>query len=97
MTLGGNLGYNYLGTGDGDFVYTLVYGFPINDKFGLYIEPYGQVTNLETFTLNINSGMTYLLNPRMQFDISYGTGILERMNYVTAGFSFLIEGQEASK
>jgi len=88
--IGYNLGYNYFGEGDGDLTYSLALGIGVNDKVGIYIEPYGEVINLEEFILNFDSGITYLVNQNLQLDFSFGTGINHRMNYISAGCSWLI-------
>ena len=88
--IGYNLGYNYFGEGDGDLTYSLAIGIGVNDKVGVYIEPYGEVTNLEEFILNFDAGFTYLVNQNLQLDFSFGTGVNHRMNYISAGCSWLI-------
>jgi len=88
--IGYNLGYNYFGEGDGDLTYSLALGIGVNDKVGIYIEPYGEVINLEEFILIFDSGVTYLVNQNLQLDFSFGTGINHRMNYISAGCSWLI-------
>lgn len=88
--IGYNLGYNYFGEGAGDLTYSLAIGIGVNEKVGIYIEPYGEVTNLEEFILNFDSGVTYLVNQNLQLDFSFGTGINHRMNYISTGCSWLI-------
>ncbi len=88
--LGYNVGYNYFGEDKGDLTYSLALGVGVNDKVGLYVEPYGQITNMEDFVLNFDAGMTYLANENLQFDLSFGTGLNVRMNYLSIGCSWLI-------
>ena len=88
--LGYNLGYNYFGEGNGDFTYSISLGAGINSKVGIYIEPYGEIANMDNFIANFDTGLTYLVNNNLQFDFSFGTGINQRMNYMSVGCSWLI-------
>jgi hypothetical protein len=85
LGLGYNLGYNYLGTGRGDLSYSVVLGVGVNEKVGIYLEPYGEVTNFKDFMLNFDAGLTYLAKPNLQFDFSFGTGLTHKMNYISLG------------
>lgn len=85
MSLGYNFGYNYLGAGKGDLTYSLVLGIGVNEKVGIYAEPFGEVVDLVDFILNCDAGITYLANDNLQFDFSFGTGINQRMNYISVG------------
>ena len=86
--LGYNIGYNYFGAGNGDLTYSVAMGISVNDKVGLYIEPYGEFSGLEDFILNFDTGFTYLVNDNLQFDFSFGSGLTHRMNYVSVGVSW---------
>ena len=89
--LGYNVGYNNFGDGAGDLTYSMSLAIGINDRVNAYIEPYGVFTNLEDFVLNFDSGITYLVNETLQFDFSFGTGINQRMNYLSIGCSWLLK------
>jgi len=89
--VGYNVGYNYYGVGSGDLVYSLALGVGVNDKVSLFIEPYGEITDFKEFVTNIDAGFTYLVKENFQLDFSFGSGISHRMNYVSAGFSWLME------
>ncbi len=91
IAIGYNLGYDNFGQGKGDFTYSLAVGFGINDKVGIYIEPFGEIVEFEDYISNFDAGVTYLANENMQFDFSFGTGLNNKMNYVSIGFSWLIE------
>ncbi|MFV0345615.1 MAG: transporter [Bacteroidales bacterium] len=91
MSLGYNIGYNYFGEGNGDFTYSAALGIGVNDKVGIYIEPYGALVNMDDFQLNADAGFTYLANNNLQFDLSFGTGINNRMNYMSVGCSWLFK------
>jgi len=91
LAFGYNLGYNYFGENSGDFTYSLALGTSVNEKVSIYIEPYGEVVDFKEFVLNFDAGITYLANDNLQFDFSFGTGVNERMNYISVGFSWLLE------
>lgn len=89
--LGYNFGYNYFVQDRGDLTYSLALGIGVNEKVGIYIEPYGEISNLKDFVLNFDTGFTYLANENLQFDFSFGTGLNQRMNYLSIGFSWLLK------
>ena len=89
--LGYNVGYNYFGSGNGDATYSIALAIGVNDKVGVYIEPYGELANFDEHVSNIDAGFTYLANNNLQYDFSFGTGISHRMNYISIGFSWLME------
>ena len=88
--LGYNIGYNYFGTGKGDLTYSIALGIGVNDKVGIYIEPYGDIVDFEEWIANADAGFTYLVNEQLQLDFSFGAGITQRMNYLSVGVSWLI-------
>jgi len=90
IALGYNVGYNYLGFGDGDLTYSMALGYSLSDTIGLYIEPYGEVINLSDHEANFDAGITYLLKSNFQLDFSFGAGINHNMNYMSVGCSFII-------
>ena len=93
MSVGYNLGYSYFGKIIGEvqdaFTYSLALGFGVNDKVGIYIEPYGEYFNSDEWVHDFDAGVTYLLNPKLQFDFSFGTGLSRKMNYVAFGISWI--------
>lgn len=88
--LGCNLGYNYFGEGTGIFNYSFVNGIGITDKVGTYFEVYGELLELNDFVANFDAGLTYLLKPNFQLDVSFGLGLNQKMNYLALGFSWNI-------
>ena len=88
LDLGYNIGYNYFGTGSGDLTYSVALGVGVTDNVGIYIEPYGDVVNLEEGLHNIDAGVTYLPHKNLQFDFSFGLGLNYTMNYMAIGFSW---------
>jgi len=91
LSLGYNLGYNYFGMGSGMLTYSAVLGVGVNDKVAIYVEPYGELVNMEEFLLNFDTGLTYLVKDNLQLDFSFGTGLTHRMNYISLGCCWKIE------
>lgn len=90
MALGYNLGFAKIKQQPGFFTYAISLGIGINDKVGIYVEPYGQYHNKDNFEINADAGFTYLLNKNLQADFSFGTGLSHQMNYKSLGISWLI-------
>lgn len=90
LSIGYNLGYNYFGQDIGDLTYSFSLAVSINDRVGIYAEPYGELLNMKTFISNFDGGFTYLMNDNLQFDFSFGTGINHHMNYISVGCSWLM-------
>lgn len=86
-TLAWNIGYNYLGFGNGNLSYSLSWGIGLSDRLSVYLEPYGFAENMEDLLLNADAGFTYLLSDNLQFDYSFGVGINQQMNYHSIGAS----------
>jgi len=94
LNLGYNVGYNYFGKGNGNLSYSISLNSAVNDKVAVYIEPYGEWIEMEDLIVNIDAGFTYLANDNLQFDLSFGTGVNEKMNYISAGLSWLLQKGE---
>ncbi len=90
LGLGYNLGYDYLGVGKGDFTYSAALGVGLGEKFGTYLELYGEYEGFSRWGSNFDSGLTYLLKNNLQFDISLGFGLSHKMHYFTLGCSWNI-------
>jgi hypothetical protein len=88
MSLGYNLGYDYIGFST--LRYSAALGYSINDKAGLYIESYGSYEDFDTHVTNFDAGVTYLLADNMQLDFSFGSGLNTDMNYIAIGISWNI-------
>lgn len=94
MTIGCNLGINYMNSEQYSYTYTFALSRSINDDFTIYIEPFGEIDHMDNHLSSISGGMAYLLNPKMQADFAFGTGINHGMNFFTLGFSVLITKDE---
>ena len=95
LGVGYNVGYDYFGTGKGDFTYSVALGISIFDKLGIYLESYGNVIEFDNHEANFDTGITYLIKDNFQLDVSFGTGINHTMNYVAAGMSINISKQKS--
>lgn len=90
FSVGYNLGwFNGDENKNGNGFYTLAIGYSISQKFGMYVEAYGFFPNLNSATISLDGGFTYLLKPHMQFDISAGKGITFDTYFISFGFSVL--------
>jgi len=93
LGLGYNVGYVYNGNGESTLLYSIGLGYNVSDKFGFFIEPYGDFAEFSTHTASINSGIFLQLKKNFQVDFSFGTGINHRMNFFAMGFGWLISGK----
>lgn len=88
--IGYNIGYNNFGYGIGDFTYSVALGYSLSDKFGLYVEPFGELLEFKSHYACFDAGFTYLAKDNLQLDISYGLGLNHDMTYYSLGFSWNI-------
>jgi outer membrane receptor protein involved in Fe transport len=73
------------------YVYTLVYGYGITDRFGLYAEIYGDLPEDSSANHLWDAGFTYLLQPNIQLDATVGRSFTEGQDLLlSAGLSFRI-------
>lgn len=92
-SIGYNVGYDYLSSGKGDLTYSVAIGQSVSDKVGVYIEPYGRISEFEKHLSNLDAGFTYLIHDYSQIDFSFGLGVNHPMNYISVGFSWLVDSQ----
>lgn len=84
-----NIGYELYDTGlNGNFIYTWAVGASLTEKIGFYTELFGEWVEFEEWSHNVDYGFTYLIKNNLQLDFSIGTGITERYNYYSFGFSW---------
>jgi hypothetical protein len=88
--LGYNIGYNYQDGSNGILTYSAALGANVNEHVAIYVEPFGEWQEFETFQLDFDAGFTVLLRENIQLDFSFGTGITRKMNYLSTGVSWLI-------
>ena len=94
QTLSYNLGAEWDGeTPEPTFIYTLTTGFSFTEKIGGYIEIFGFIPQIEKPDHRFDGGLTYLLNPNHQLDISAGFGLskISPDYYVAIGYSFRLK------
>ncbi len=105
LGIGYNLGYDYFNAEEGEesmngnLFYSLVLGVGVTDKVAFFVETYGDVNNLKTeqtenqaegLFAKFDAGVTYAVKDNLQFDMSFGTGINYRYNFISCGVSWLI-------
>jgi hypothetical protein len=91
--LGYNLGYQFEGAFDVDrFTYALVFGCGLSEKWGIFLETYGNKTTGVPFDVRADAGITFLAFPNFQLDLSGGLGITQvsPLGFISAGFSWRI-------
>ncbi len=89
-----NLSYN-IGAQVGDdsselsYVYTIAYGYSVTNKFGAYVELYGDLPENSNPNHLWDAGVTYLIPDNFQLDATVGTSITEGQDILlSAGISF---------
>lgn len=85
-----NFGYTYHNSKKGDLIYTLSLAHALTDKLGLFAELYGELIEFDKLLLNGDAGITYLIKPNLQLDLSYGIGVIQKMNFISFGVSWNI-------
>ena len=90
VSIGYNLGFNYFDAENHGLTYTCSVGLPLADKLGFFIEVYGDWPTFDAFLVNADTGVTYLLESNLQLDLSFGLGLTEEFNFVSAGVSWRI-------
>jgi hypothetical protein len=91
--LGYHLGYEFEGAFETSaFKYSFVGGYSIAKRWGTYIEAYGSKVSNIPWDLRLDSGITFLLFPSFQLDLSGGIGLSHNshIGYISAGFSWRI-------
>ncbi len=96
--MGYNLGFTSYGEVGNELFFSAAVGHSINEKAGFFIELYGSYSedisiygNTEEIFINGDFGLTYLILDNFQLDFSLGTGFNHEMNFISAGFSWLID------
>ena len=89
--LGYNIGYDYMGSTH-QLTYSLAFGILLTQNLGIFLEPYGTFSEGGSFESNFDTGITYLLNPMLQLDASYGFGINHSMKFIGFGISWKLPG-----
>lgn len=72
-------------------IYTVAYGYSFTDKFGMYVELYGDLPEDNSANHYWDAGMTYLVSNNLQLDTYIGTSITDGQDLLLGlGASFRI-------
>jgi len=71
------------------FGYTFNVGYTINDKFGTFLEAYGNNNFSTGFTNSVDGGVWHRVHSKFQIDLQVGLGIDTKEYFVMVGFSRL--------
>ena len=91
--LGYNLGYEFESTFDRSaFKYSIVGGYSLAERWGAFIEAYGAKIIDNPLDVRLDTGLTFLLFPNFQLDISGGAGLTQASHiaFISGGFSWRI-------
>jgi hypothetical protein len=91
-----NIGYSNfeIDSEKGNFVYSFVSDYEIQDNFGLFIETYGELIEFEELEAGFDLGLAYQLTDNLEFELAAGTGINHKMLFTLIGLSWRIGEQE---
>ncbi len=92
FSFGYNLGAEWEGeTGPGYF-YSAVLGVGLTETLGLFIEPFGILATEHANEHLLDAGLTWLVLPNLQLDLSGGVGLNEAASdyFISAGLSYRI-------
>lgn len=67
------------------YIYTLAYGYSITDRFGIYVELYGDFPEDDKANHLWDAGLTYLINNSIQLDATVGSGINNGQKILLSG------------
>ena len=71
------------------YVYTIAYGYALNDTIGVYGELYGDAPELASAHHFWDAGFTYLANGSLQYDLTVGQSITQGQDLlISAGVSY---------
>ena len=81
-----NLGVVFSGDGNNSPLYTYVlnFGYSLSDKFGVFVEGFGQFNN---FGYSLDAGLSYLINYDLQID-AYGGWLGDQNWFAELGISW---------
>jgi hypothetical protein len=90
--IGYNIGFGYSKSAGLSFLGSFVYGISVTDRLGLFSEVYGSIGGGidQDYIINYDNGLTYLITDFLQADLSFGTGINSKMNFISTGISWNI-------
>ena len=80
-SVGYTIGYTF---NNNEIGYSLFLGHNFSEKISTFIELYGFNDQL-----NIDAGLAYLIQDKLQFDAYFGTGLNNKMVFASVGLSYL--------
>jgi hypothetical protein len=86
-----NLGVEWDGeTAVPGYFYSFAIGIGLNDNLGMFLEVFGLVSEEGDSEHLFDAGLTYLILPNFQFDISGGLGLNDNStdNFISVGFTY---------
>jgi hypothetical protein len=96
-----SLGYNLGAEWDGDspvpgYFYSAALGIGVTDRLGAFIESFGLIPEAGDAEHMLDAGLTYLLLPTLQLDVSGGIGLNKAAirNFISLGLSFRVPGNK---
>lgn len=73
------------------YIYTIAYGYSITDKFGMYVELYGDFPENSKSNHLWDGGLTYLVSNNLQLDATVGSSFTKGQELLlSTGFSLRI-------
>jgi len=90
---GYNLGWEFEGAFEVNrFIYSLSFGYALADKWGMFLETFTNKTGKNPFDVRADAGVTWLVLPNFQLDLSGGLGIskISPIGFISAGLSWRI-------
>lgn len=88
ISIGYNFGYDYFTNGQGNYTYTVALGIGVSEKLSIYGESFGSIFVNNIPLSNFDYGLAYLVKSNIQFDLSFGLGLNNEMNYQSIGISW---------
>jgi len=91
-----NIGYSHFeyDSQKGDFVYSFVTEYEINNLSGVFVETYGDLIELNELEASIDMGLAYQFTDNFELDLAFGTGINHKMMFVSIGLSWRVGEEE---
>lgn len=78
----------------GDFFYSFVTEYEINDLSGVFIETYGYFIEFNELEASFDLGVAYQFTDNFEIDLAVGTGINHKMRFLSVELSWRIGEEE---
>jgi len=89
FSISSNLGGNYTSKEQLYYLYTLSFGISLSDKFGTFLEIFGEAAPEIAASNNLDAGITYLIQSNFQIDTSAG------INFNDPGYNWFLNAGAA--